>query len=96
MIIMCSVDHLLNRSLESVLALEFTSLDTLRNIIQRPYHIHRRLLVARGRILQVCERALKLEGIIVITQKFLGDSRVEGGAEETVVGKHGREKPVCW
>ena len=94
MCIVSRVNQVLQRRLECVLVLIDTCIDILLNLVKPFDQICRRLLIARWRILQVDQRRLKLESVIIVLQKSSGDGRIEGHARETLVGQLGGEGTV--
>lgn len=95
MIIVCGVKNLLHGNLESILTLKLSGLEALLNGSEGCYDIDRRLLVAGRRVLEVGQSALELQGIIVVLEKLECNGRIEGRAEQAVVGKFSRKQFIC-
>lgn len=68
----------------------------LLNLLELLLHVDSRLLVAFGRVLQISERRLKLDGIIPITQKAGGNSWMKRNAPKAIVRKLCREVVFSW
>jgi hypothetical protein len=84
-----AVDVGLEGVLVLVEALQHPRLDDL----ELPQHIDRRLLVSRWRVAEVGQRAVKLQGGVVILDEAQCHGRVEGHARQTIEDMGGRKEP---
>ena len=55
-------------------------------LIEAIEQVRRRLLIARRRFFQVCQRALELNGFIVVLEETSGDGGNKGHTDEAIKG----------
>ena len=86
MAIVNGVDDRLQRDLEVIFSLESTGLYLCLESIETGQDIDAGLLIARGRILEVCKCALCLEKVFVICHQTGGNSCVERCRDQAIIG----------